>query len=99
MTGSISPHASPPVTLGHGTVLLRTQDLRPFRFTPATQCTGPMVTWESAPHYFSWGWIQISLANLIVLAAMLLVFLVAVMLRMPEHRRDPRSEERGHDDD
>ncbi|GAC1383749.1 MAG: hypothetical protein NVSMB48_17640 [Marmoricola sp.] len=58
-----------------------------------------MVTWDSAAHYFRWGWVQISLANLIVLAVMVLVFAVAVLLRMPDHRHDARSGERRDDDD
>jgi len=40
-------------------------------------------------HYFHWGFILISAANLIVIALMVLVFILAVVLPMP--RRGGRS--------
>lgn len=54
---------------------------------------------ESAPHYLHWGWVQISVANLIVIAVMLVVFIAAVAFQMPEHHDDVRPEEDRHDDD
>ena len=57
-----------------------------------------MLTFESAPHYFSWGWVQISVANLIVIGTMVLIFIAAVAFRMPTHREEHRQEPR-HDDD
>lgn len=55
-----------------------------------------MSIFESAPHYLHWGWVQISVANLIVIAVMLIVFVCAVAFRMPTHRAGP--EERRDDD-
>lgn len=54
-----------------------------------------MFTMLGSPHYLHWGWIQISTANLIVVGAMVLLFILAVLLRMPgetkgrdhDHRR------------
>jgi hypothetical protein len=37
-------------------------------------------------HYLHWGFIQLSLANLVVIAAMLVVFAVALVLRLPKDR-------------
>ena len=39
------------------------------------------------PYYIHWGWFQISLANLIVITAMLLVFALAIVLPFPRRRR------------
>jgi hypothetical protein len=39
------------------------------------------------PYYIHWGWFQISLANLIVIIAMLLVFALAIVLPFPRRRR------------
>lgn len=39
------------------------------------------------PYYIHWGWFQISLANLIVIVAMLLVFALAIVLPFPRRRR------------
>ncbi len=39
------------------------------------------------PYYIHWGWFQISLANLIVIVVMLLVFALAIVLPFPRRRR------------
>jgi hypothetical protein len=39
---------------------------------------------EPAP-YFHWGFIQISLPNLVVIGVMLLIFVLALMLPFPSH--------------
>jgi hypothetical protein len=39
------------------------------------------------PYYIHWGWFQISLANLIVIVAMILVFVLAIVLPFPGRRR------------
>ena len=39
------------------------------------------------PYYIHWGWFQISLANLIVIVAMILVFVLAILLPFPGRRR------------
>jgi hypothetical protein len=53
---------------------------------------------ESAPHYLHWGWVQISIANLIVIAVMLVIFVCAVVFRMPADHHETRAEEPRHDD-
>ncbi len=46
--------------------------------------------------YFQWGFIQISLANLVVICVMLLIFVLALLVPFPGHARsddhdsDPR---------
>lgn len=57
-----------------------------------------MFTLQAAPHYLSWGWVQISVANLIVIVTMVLIFIGAVVFRMPDHHDRGRSEEPRHDD-
>jgi len=37
-------------------------------------------------HYLNWGVIQISVANLVVVGIMLLVFVLAILLRFPRGR-------------
>ncbi len=44
----------------------------------------PMVL--AAPHYLEWGVVQISLGNLIVILAMIVVFVLAVLLPFPGRR-------------
>jgi hypothetical protein len=40
-------------------------------------------------HYVHWGFIQISVANLVVIGLMILVFVLAILLPFPRHgRRD-----------
>jgi hypothetical protein len=39
-----------------------------------------------AAQYFQWGWILITVPNLIVIGLMILVFLAAVLLQLPGHR-------------
>lgn len=43
---------------------------------------------NGAAHYFHAGFILISAANLIVIALMVLIFILAVMLPYPERRID-----------
>ena len=54
---------------------------------------------ESAPHYFTWGWVQISVANIIVIATMLLVLAAAIAFRMPAHHDEPRHQRQEQLDD
>jgi hypothetical protein len=44
----------------------------------------PMVA--AAPHYLEWGVAQISLGNLLVILAMIVVFVLAVLLPFPGRR-------------
>ncbi len=36
-------------------------------------------------HYFEWGWILITIPNLIVVGLMILVFLAALFVQLPGH--------------
>ena len=51
---------------------------------------GPPVTgtMDHPGHYVHWGVIQISVANLIVVGLMLLVFVLAIVLSFPKGRDD-----------
>jgi hypothetical protein len=44
------------------------------------------VNLNNPGHYLNWGVIQISVANLVVIAVMLVVFLLAVLLPFPKGR-------------
>jgi hypothetical protein len=44
------------------------------------------VNLNKRPYYIHWGVIQISLANVIVIALMLVVFIVAVVVPFPKGR-------------
>ena len=47
------------------------------------------------PHYVRWGFISITVPNLVVLGLMIIVFAVALMLRLPdEHGGDGPGKER-----
>jgi hypothetical protein len=47
------------------------------------------VNLDHPGHYLNWGVIQISVANLVVIALMVVVFLLAVLLPFPKGRRRP----------
>ncbi len=49
-------------------------------------------------HFLHWGVIQISLANIIVIALMLVVFALAVLVPFPHSRDDAESTEAASDD-
>jgi hypothetical protein len=46
------------------------------------------VNLDHPAHYIRWGWIQISVANFIVILLMFAVFLLAIFLRFPGTRRE-----------
>jgi hypothetical protein len=50
--------------------------------------SGRMV---EATHYFHWGVVQISLANLLVIAAMVVIFILALVLPFPHGSADRES--------
>lgn len=52
---------------------------------------------DAAPYYLHWGVIQISLANFLIIAAMIAVFVLALVLPFPGSRSDRTGEEH-HDD-
>jgi hypothetical protein len=41
-------------------------------------------------HYVHWGFIQISVANLVVILLMIIVFILAIVLPFPRHGRRNR---------
>jgi hypothetical protein len=41
-----------------------------------------------AAQYFQWGWILITIPNLIVIGLMILVFLAAVLVQLPGHHNE-----------
>jgi hypothetical protein len=45
-------------------------------------------TIESAPYYLDWGVVHISLANVLIILAMLIVFLLALLLPFPGSRAE-----------
>ncbi len=47
-----------------------------------------IVNMNGAGHYFHWGFIQLSLANFVVIMLMLLVFVLALVLPFPTRHRD-----------
>jgi len=47
---------------------------------------GSIVNLEAPGYYIHWHFIQISVANLIVIGLMLLVFVLAILLPFPRHR-------------
>jgi uncharacterized membrane protein len=47
-----------------------------------------IVNMNGAGHYFHWGFIQLSLANFVVIVLMLVVFVLALVLPFPTRHRD-----------
>lgn len=48
---------------------------------------GAIVPLDHLGHYLKWGWIQISVANLIVICLMVATFVAALLLPFPGKRR------------
>jgi hypothetical protein len=48
---------------------------------------GALVNLNHAAHTIHWGWFLISVANLVVIALMVAVFIVAIALPFPGRRR------------
>jgi hypothetical protein len=44
---------------------------------------------DGTPHYLTWGVIQISVANLVVIAVIILLFVAALFVPFPKPRRRP----------
>jgi len=49
--------------------------------------SGPPVNLNHPGHYVHWGVIQLSVANLVVIAAMVVVFVAALLLPFPKGHR------------
>jgi uncharacterized iron-regulated membrane protein len=47
-----------------------------------------LINLGGSGHYVHWGFIQLSVANLVVILAMIVVFILAILLPFPK-RRDP----------
>ncbi|GAC1608311.1 MAG: hypothetical protein NVS3B26_04700 [Mycobacteriales bacterium] len=48
----------------------------------------PLVNLNHPGHYLHWGVLQISVANVVVIGLMVVVFLLALLLPFPGSRRD-----------
>jgi hypothetical protein len=56
--------------------------------TVLAMLTGSLVDLSGPGHYVHWGFIQISVANLILIGLMIVVFIAAILI--PFHRRGER---------
>ena len=57
---------------------------------------GSIVNLDGLGHYVHWHFINISVANLIVIGLMILVFVLAILLPFPGHRSKEGGDEPGH---
>jgi ABC-type proline/glycine betaine transport system permease subunit len=46
-----------------------------------------LINLNGQGHYLHWGFIQISVANLVLIGLMVVVFIAAILLPFPGHRR------------
>jgi len=49
-----------------------------------------LVNLGGTGHYLHWGFIQISVANLVVILLMIVVFILAILLPFPKRKGDRR---------
>ncbi len=49
-----------------------------------------LINLNGSGHYVHWGFIQLSVANLVVILAMVAVFVLAILLPFPRRKRDDR---------
>jgi len=56
--------------------------------------SGLSIVMEGPGNYINWGVIQISVANLAIIAVMVLLFILALVVPFPSHDED--SDEEGH---
>jgi hypothetical protein len=63
----------------------------------STPVRDPLV--RAAGHYLHWGVIQISLTNLLIIVAMIVVFVLALVIPFPGGRADASEEEKSDDGD
>jgi hypothetical protein len=54
-------------------------------FTATAGLLGSIVNLDKTGHYVHWHFINISVANLVVIGLMILVFLAAILLPFPRH--------------
>ena len=59
-----------------------------LNLVPATMAIlGSAVDLNGSGHYVNWGWIHISVANVVVIGLMILVFVAAIAIPFRRHRR------------
>jgi hypothetical protein len=51
---------------------------------------GALVNLNGSGRYIHWGFIQISVANFVVIILMIAVFVLAILLPFPKRKRDGR---------
>jgi hypothetical protein len=51
---------------------------------------GALINLNGTGRYVHWGFIQISVANLVVIVLMVLVFVLAILLPFPKRKGDDR---------
>ena len=49
---------------------------------------GALINLNGSGHYIHWGFIQISVANFVVIILMIVVFVLAILLPFPKRKRD-----------
>lgn len=47
---------------------------------------GALINLNGSGHYVHWGFIQISVANLVIIALMVIVFVLAILLPFPRRK-------------
>ncbi len=55
----------------------------PFQMAPLV---GSVVNFDTPGRYVHWGFIQLSVANLVVIALMIVVFVLAILVPFRRHR-------------
>jgi hypothetical protein len=55
----------------------------------ASFALGAVIELGGRPHYIHAGWFLISVANLVVIVAMVVVFALAIVIRLPHGKRHP----------
>lgn len=51
---------------------------------------GTLINLNGSGHYIHWGFIQMSVANLVVIVLMVVVFVLAILLPFPRRKRGNR---------
>jgi len=51
---------------------------------------GALINLNGSGHYIHWGFIQMSVANLVVIVLMVVVFVLAILLPFPRRKRGNR---------
>lgn len=57
---------------------------------PVLMIIGALIDLNGAGHYVHWGFIQISVANLVVIGLMVVVFAAAILVPFRRHRKGGR---------